>query len=61
MAASKEKAEADLSILGVLSGLPEEDVIPYCVKQLVGLKEERQLQFIQRNLLEVAYVKLGKI
>ena len=55
-----DKIESDLAILSALSKLKEEDVIPYCAKQLVTLGEEKQLTFIQRNLLEVAYVKLGK-
>ena len=52
---------ADLVILGELNQLPSEEVIPHCVKKLRDAGEERQLQFIQRNLLEVAYCKLGEL
>ena len=52
---------ADLVILGELNQLPSEEVIPHCVKKLRDAGEDRQLHFIQRNLLEVAYCKLGEI
>ena len=56
-----DKASDNLVVLGELNQLKEEEVIPFCVKRLRDLGEKRQLRFIQRNLLEVAYCKLGEL
>lgn len=55
-----DKAESDLAILDALSELEETEVIPYCVEKIIELGQEKQLSFLKRNLLEVAYVKLGE-
>ena len=55
-----DKTESDLTILDALSKLEETEVIPYCVKNMIELGQEKQLSFLKRNLLEVAYVKLGE-
>ena len=56
---TKDVESENLAILGSLSQLKEEEVVPSCVSKLLEEGYREQIMILQNRLLEMAYIKLG--